>query len=392
MRALCATALASLPVLFPAMSYADPVLKPIADLRYRYEQVTQGNRPETAEAHTLRLKAGVETAPVNGFSFLVEGEVVRALGPVRFNDTINRKTAYPVVADPDDALINRLQLSYVHKGTRAVLGRQIIAFDNQRHLGSVGWRQNDQTFDGVSVKTALGAKTTLEAAYVFQVNRVFGTRSGQGTWDDSEIYLARVSHVFSPAIKLSGFVQALDIPDAPVQSGLTTGIVFEGAHNFGTVKGAVRAEYARQKAYGANPNRFELGYYSLEPSLSIGSVTLKATHSVMEGNGVSAFQFPLGTNHAFSGWADMFLTTPADGLKEQAVSVVYGHKSGLKVQGAYHSFAAERGGRDYGTEVNLLIEKPFAKRFVAGIKYADYNADGFGTDTQKIMPYFQVKY
>lgn len=392
MRALCATALASIPVLFPAMSYADPVLKPIADLRYRYEQVTQGNRPETAEAHTLRLKAGMETAPVKGFSFLVEGEVVRALGPVRFNDTINGKTAYPVVADPDDALINRLQLSYVHKGTRTVLGRQVTAFDNQRHLGSVGWRQNDQTFDGLSLKTALGAKTTLEAAYVFQVNRVFGTRSAQGTWDDSEIYLARVSHVFSPAIKLSGFVQALDIPDAPGQSGLTTGIVFEGAHNFGTVKGAVRAEYARQTDYGANPNRFELGYYSLESSLIFGSVTVKATHNVMEGNGVNAFQFPLGTNHAFSGWADMFLTTPADGLKEQAVAVVYGHKSGLKVQGAYHSFAAERGGRDYGTEVNLLIEKPFAKRFVAGVKYADYKADGFGADTQKIMPYFQVKY
>ncbi|MEM9963868.1 MAG: hypothetical protein AAGC58_00815 [Asticcacaulis sp.] len=374
------------------MSLAEPVVKPFADMRYRYEQVTQDNRPETAEAHTVRLRAGVETAPLNGFSFLVEGEVIRAIGPVAFNDTVNGKTAYPVVADPDDALINRLQLSYGHKGTRAVLGRQVIAFDNQRHLGSVGWRQNDQTFDGLSVKTALGAKTTLEAAYVFQVNRVFGTRSAQGTWDDSEIYLARVSHVFSPAIRLSGFVQALDMPDAPVQSGLTTGIVFEGTHSFGTVKGALRAEYARQTDYGANPNRFELGYYSLEPSLSIGPVTVKATHNVMEGNGVSAFQFPLGTNHAFSGWADMFLTTPADGLKEQAVSVVYGHKSGLKVQGAVHRFQAERGGRDYGSEVNLLIEKAFAKRFVAGVKFADYQADGFGTDTRKIMPYFQVKY
>lgn len=392
MRVLCATVLASLPVLCPATGFAEPVLKPFADLRYRYEQVTQNNRPETAEAHTLRLKAGVETAPVNGFSFLVEGEVVRALGPVRFNDTINAKAAYPVVADPDDALINRLQLSYAHKTTRVVLGRQMIVFDNQRHLGAVGWRQNDQTFDGVSLKTALGDKTTLEGAYVFQVNRVFGTRSVQGVWDDSEIYLARISHVFSPAVKLSGFVQALDIPDAPVQSGLTTGIVFEGAHNFGSVKGTVRAEYARQTDYGANPNRFDLGYYSIEPALAFGRVTVKATHSLMEGDGVSAFQFPLGTNHAFSGWADMFLTTPAEGLKEQAVSVVYGHRSGVKVQGAVHRFQAERGGRDYGTEVNLLIEKPFAKRFVAGVKYADYKADGFGTDTRKIMPYLQVKY
>ncbi|MFT4089810.1 MAG: hypothetical protein QM645_03695 [Asticcacaulis sp.] len=392
MRVLCATALASLPVLLPATSFAEPLLKPFADLRYRYEQVTQDNRPETAEAYTLRLKAGVETLPVNGFSFLIEGEVIRALGPVRFNDTINGKAAYPVVADPDDALINRLQLSYTQKTNRVVLGRQIIAFDNQRHLGAVGWRQNDQTFDGLSVKMALGAKTTLEAAYVFQVNRVFGTRSAQGTWDDSEIYLARVSHSFSPAIKLSGFVQALDIPDAPVQSGMTTGIVFEGVHSLGSVKGALRAEYAYQKDYGANPDRFGLDYFSVEPSLIFGSVTVKATDSVMEGDGISAFQFPLGTNHAFSGWADMFLTTPVNGLKEQAVSVAYGHKSGVRVQGALHRFQAERGGQNYGSEFNLLIEKLFAKRFVAGLKYADYRADGFGTDTQKIMPYVQVKY
>jgi len=39
-------------------------------------------------------------------------------------------------------------------------------------------------------------------------------------------------------------------------------------------------------------------------------------YEVLEGNGAIGFATPLATLHAFNGWADMFLTTPANGLKD----------------------------------------------------------------------------
>ena len=36
----------------------------------------------------------------------------------------------------------------------------------------------------------------------------------------------------------------------------------------------------------------------------------------LEGNGTVALQTPLATLHAFNGWADKFLSTPANGLRD----------------------------------------------------------------------------
>src|ERR1035438_4740700 len=39
-------------------------------------------------------------------------------------------------------------------------------------------------------------------------------------------------------------------------------------------------------------------------------------HMVSTGKGRTGFQTPLATLHAFNGWDDVFLTTPADGLQD----------------------------------------------------------------------------
>ena len=39
------------------------------------------------------------------------------------------------------------------------------------------------------------------------------------------------------------------------------------------------------------------------------------------GSGNRAFQTPLATKHAFQGWADQFLTTPADGIEDAYLGV-----------------------------------------------------------------------
>jgi hypothetical protein len=40
-------------------------------------------------------------------------------------------------------------VQYATKALDLTLGRQRINLDDQRFVGSVGWRQNEQTFDAV---------------------------------------------------------------------------------------------------------------------------------------------------------------------------------------------------------------------------------------------------
>ena len=84
--------------------------KPVLDLRYRFELVDQDNLSEDAKAHTVRTRAGFETGRFHGLGAGADFEWIEALGSERFNSTVNGRTQFPVVADPDDLALNQLYL------------------------------------------------------------------------------------------------------------------------------------------------------------------------------------------------------------------------------------------------------------------------------------------
>lgn len=374
--------------------------KPILDTRYRYEHVDQDGLIDEANAHTLRTRLGYETGIFNNFSALLEFENITDMGGEHYNNTINGNVTYPIVADPEDTALNRLQLAYTGlPKTALVLGRQSIALDNQRFVGSVAWRQNDQTFDAFSVKNNSINNTTLYYAYANQVNRIFGTDSPVGKWDDSHIHLINGSYAGLPFGKITGYGYLLDIPDARALSSATYGLRFEGKHSLSEgVFGLLNLEYAHQNDYADNPNNTSFDYYSIEPGVTFGQWTVKGQYESIEGNGTHAMQFALGTNHAFDGWVDKFLTTPANGLVDANIGVTYVAKSekswlnGMKAMLVYHSFSAERSNANYGTEWNASIEQTFQQYYTVGIKFGSYEANDLYTDTVKIMPYLQIRF
>ena len=102
---------------------------------------------------------------------------------------------------------------------------------------------------------------------------------------------------------------------------------------------------------------------------------------------LTSFQTPLATLHKFNGWADKFLVTPPNGLSDAYGSLGYGWKKVGKIDAitltaAYHRFGSDRLGLRYGDEVNLQAVAK-VKRYTFLIKYADYSAKGFATDTKK---------
>ncbi len=87
--------------------------------------------------------------------------------------------------------------------------------------------------------------------------------------------------------------------------------------------------------------------------------------------------------HAFQGWADKFLATPSDGIEDIYFSIATKFR-GTNISLIYHRFNPEAGGPDYGSEWDLMIKKPFAEHYSIVLKYADYDAGSFATDTEKL--------
>lgn len=365
-------------------------LTPYADLRYRVEVVDQAGLPEDAVASTLRVRAGVRTAQWQGFSAVAEGEAIAVIGSATYNDTVNGKTAYPVVADPADVLLNQAYLRWrPHQAVEAVAGRQAVNFDNQRWIGSVGWRQNDQTLDAARASLRPVKAASIDYLYAWRVNRVFGPDSPQGIWRDTAIHAVRAGYTIKNVGTLTGYGYWLDTPSSPASSSQTTGVRIAGelpaARGFAFL---YAAEYARQQDHGSNPRSFALDYLLLEPGVKAGPVTLKAGLERLEGDGTVALQTPLATLHAFNGWADKFLTTPANGLRDVYLDAAWkvpgkGPLAGLTLRAVWHDYRSTVGDVAYGQEWNGLVSYPLGKRFTVSAKLAHYEAKAFATDTTK---------
>ena len=95
------------------------------DTRYRFEYVDQANLPKDARASTIKNKTGVEFGFFHGFRAGVEGEFVLDLGPEDFNNTINGRTQYPVVADVQSAEVDQAYLEFLEHSRRGTAWRAL---------------------------------------------------------------------------------------------------------------------------------------------------------------------------------------------------------------------------------------------------------------------------
>ena len=382
--------------------------KPILDARYRFENVDQNNDLRDANAQTLRTRAGFQSGQWYGLSGLLEVDNVSRIGDDAYNSTRNGQKEYAVVADPDGTEVNQALLRYDHKLGSAVLGRQRINLDNQRFIGSVAWRQNEQTFDGALTQLKPLDGLTLSYAYLDQVNTVFGPDNGR--YDnltnpaniDGHSHLINAQYVFMPQLTATAYSYLLDLDNiavAPTAAEGTLSSQTSGLRLNGVVAGVSYAlEYAQQKDYGDNPLELDSEYYLAELGYTLKGVQLKAGYEVLggdNGSGNRAFQTPLATKHAFQGWADQFLTTPADGIEDAYVGVTAPLLGGT-LQAWYHDFSTEQGSDEYGNEIDLSYAHPIpgVKGLVGLLKYATYDSDDKArtVDTDKVWLQLQYTY
>jgi hypothetical protein len=362
------------------------------DLRYRFENVEQDDKPETAEASTLRVRLDLASGTVRGFSGLVQLDHIEAIGAADYDDTRNGLAEYPVVADPQGSDLNQAWLQWQGaKDSVLRLGRQKIAIGNERFVGSVGWRQNEQSFDAVRFDTRALPGTAITYAWVDRVLRVVGPDEGTPPAElasDSHLFDARISSL--PVGVLAVYGYHLDFRNAPQLSADTAGARYEGEQGLGgDVRIGWALEYARQQDAGDNAADVDAHYGLAElkflfPAfgITLGREVLSGERGTFDAATNPAFQTPLATLHPFQGWADKFTTTPSAGVVDAWLGVQV-KLAGWKAQAAWHEFGADATDAEYGSELDIVLSRRFAERYEVLAKYADYSADELFTSTRK---------
>lgn len=350
-------------------------------LRYRFEDVDQDNALTSANASTVKARMTFTSATVNGWSSLIELDHVTTFGPDDYNSTTNGNGTFSVVADPVGSNVNQGLVKYTSGANTFTVGRQRIALGNQRYVGGVAWRQNEQTYNAATYAYK-GDGLSASYSYLSGVNRIFqgdGT-SVQPEFFDSDSHLLNLTKG-----DLNAYVYALDFESAAALSTLTYGLDYKKAMGDLTLTGAI----AQQSDYGDNPNSYSALYYSLAGAYKTSeTTTLTAKYEVMgSDDGTANFATPLATLHAFDGWADVFLGTASsggftDGIADLSLSVA-GKIGDVNVALTYHDFKGDNSGDSLGTEIDAVATYKLSDKITTQLKYANYSADSFGVDTSK---------
>lgn len=374
--------------------------KPIIDVRYRFEWKDQAGFAANAYANTIRTRLGYETGEFHHLKVLLEFENVATIGDDHFNSTTNGRAQFPVIPDPDATEINRAQVTFTAiKKTPITIGRQSYNLIDQRFVGAVDFRQNQQTFDAARLTSTAIDGLTVDYLYISRVHRVFGDDHPLGEFDSD-------SHVFAATYdakklgKLSGFGLLLDFEEAPALSSQTFGARYENAIALDVdagVKFGVVAEYATQRDYKNNPLDYSEDYLHGEATISARAASLNLGYERLGGNGTIGFATPLATLHKFQGFADVFLTTPAAGIEDLNATAAYAWKGGPfgtdgRLYAVYHDFESERGDTNFGRELDAGLNLSLGKHWSAEVKGAVYDGRGAFPDRSLIWTSLRFQY
>lgn len=374
---------------------AAQTVAPMLDVRLRHEHARQdGLVDPTSDATTARVRAGVQ-ARAGSWSALAEAQGNLALVG-DYYDGLHGAAVRPLVADPQSIGLYRAQLQYRVSGLTVTAGRQRIALDDERFVGTAAIRNNGQTFDAVRAELFLAKGPKADVTYAWNVRTVWGidgTGARQGAIGGDNV-LANLS-VASPVGTLTGFAYLIDQDVAAVQgyrlSSQTYGARLAGTRRLGRAAVAWQVSHARQSDWHRNPNDYRADYWLADVAVDLAGPRVGAGYEVLgadDGRALTSFQTPLAAVFKFNGWAEKFTPKPGDGLRDLYASAGWGWKQvgawqAVSVQAIWHRFGSDRLVRRYGDEIDLLASARLG-RTTASVRFADYAADTFATDTRKL--------
>jgi hypothetical protein len=171
------------------------------------------------------------------------------------------------------------------------------------------------------------------------------------------------------------------------------------------VKVSYRGEYATQtdasmenSGFNSSDSDVDADYMNFVLDADVSGLLVGAQYEVLSGtdgtDGNTAFSTPLATLHAHNGFGDIFLTTPAKGLEDMALSLGYKSKEFGMLKATYHDFTSEVDSIDYGTELDVVYKRaiPGVNGLNGMLKFVDYDADTYSIDMTKFVAMLDYKF
>lgn len=377
-------------------------------LRLRYESVDDSLN-EVARAFTTRATGHFKASNNRGLGFFAELEAVQGIG--NYNDGgQNDDTTHATIADPDGLELNRFYVSFSpldgNGDTIVKVGRFNCNHSDtiiDRYLSNIGWRQNHRTYDGVSFDTRFG-KSRIQSAVIVNVNRVFGEDNPDPIKANFEVRAVGIQYEYSvsSALNAETYVYHYVFDDVPRFSTQTVGLKLFGETPISDdFQWIYKLDLARQQGIDENPNQDDKYSYSSVtlgvglPDFADARITLNS--EIFNSNGVESFITPLGSGHAFFGWADRFLTYPTIGINDTflALDMKIGE---FAVKLRWHDLRSDVNSIDYGTEFDWSISGKINESMSWTVKGALYNGDDgisniphLSRDTDKLWAWLSIK-
>ncbi len=375
------------------------------DLNYRYDNRNEDNvrapfldgrplplakQPRTANANTARLRIGLLSPVFHGIQGYAEYEGNLAMQE-DYNSTRNNNTAYSTIPDPEKSELNQLWLSYAGiPDTLIKGGRQRIKLDDDRFIGNVGWRQMETTFDSVLITH------TSQQLFGLVVNAGYigNVQTFTATTENINAPILNVNYKIGDYGSVSAYGYWLDYTETAnyEKSSQTYGLrlsnwqkpgdSFKVSDNYGLV---YTAEWGHQEDYGHGKAEYAVNRLNLMGGFTAFNFTFQGAMEQLDGKGPNrTFDTPLGTNAAFQGWANQFIITPDNGIRDVFGTVISTFDRGnIILTGVYHDFTDDTGQLHYGKEWDFTATKKFGKHYSLLARYAYYDADRYRTDTQQ---------
>ena len=361
------------------------------EIRPRLESADVANNgKDAAQSFTARTHLAITSGllGIDGLTSTIGLQSVNNFGGTNYNSKQNGNTKYDVIADPNMAMLSEASLNYKSGKSKLHAGRSQLNLDNQRFIGTVGWRQLERSYDTVSVENNSIKGLNVLAAYLYGYAGVTGVKT-----KDTNSIILHAKYKVSDALNITAY----DYMIASLSD--TYGLALTGKIDVGP-KLTYRAEYAIQTdpsmEYQVQNVKADATYMNLDLGANISGLLVGINYESFSGSngtdGKTNFNPALGTNHGFNGWADVFFvgnSGPTGGLIDANVRIGYKAKGFGKLLAVYHNFTAEtsmnaiNGGTtsDLGSEIDAVyVNKiPGVKGLKGLLKIASYSKGNVST-------------
>ncbi len=338
------------------------------NVRPRMELAKQDGA-DFSQAYTVRSLVGVGSKPRYGLSGFAEMEGTFSFDRNAYWDGVRSSNDDKTkISDPPHIELNQGWAQYENPdffGVEAKAGRQRIKLDDDRWVGNVGWRQNEQTFDSTRAATSLGIEGLhLGYSYTWHVNRIFADKGDSSTEDfDSDSHFVRLHYSGWKPLQASAFAYVMDFEnDSPGNSANTYGFRVDGSTAFAQKwKVGYTASYAYQTDAADNPVDYDAHYAWVSSSVAYEPIAELGAGFELLGSddGTARVVTPLATGHKFNGFADVFLDNGGvNGLQDLFFWLAPKLPWKLKGKVIFHQFWSDEGGRDLGWEADLVLSRP----------------------------------